>query len=67
MEIRTYDIENDELCDVLNDSPINGLSFASIHQGELDLYVVDGWTENSLKEVKNLSDEFGGYKINVIH
>lgn len=52
--------------DVLNESNIDGLSYACRNHGQLEdvendvilLYVVDGWSDKSEKQVKEICDAF---------
>lgn len=69
-ELIQYDIEKDELLDVLNDNEIQGLSFAAMHQtidetgnirteDKVVLFVVHGWNEASHELVKGICRDFG--------
>ena len=55
-----YDLEMDELDDVLNENNIQGLSHASIERGKVMLYVLsDDWTDSSLELVHEVCRDFG--------
>lgn len=54
-----YDLENDDIIDVLNDSNISGLSFASLVHGKVVLYVVDKWCQSSKDLVDEVCNDFG--------
>lgn len=55
-----YDIENDELVDVLNNADILGLCLAvEEYCGFVRLYIVDSYTHESDAVVEGLCSEFG--------
>ena len=54
-----YDIENDELVDVLNDSGITGLSFAFLESGLIKVFTLPGFTPEAATEVRSACNDFG--------
>jgi len=54
-----FNIENDILVDVLNDSNIPGLSHAAEEKGKIAIHIVDSWTLDSAIKVKSICSEFG--------
>ncbi len=54
-----YDIENDEIVDVLNDSGVTGLSFAFQEMGMIKVFTLPGFTPEAATDVRSVCSDFG--------
>jgi len=54
----SYDVENDDIIDVLNRQGLNGLSHAAMVNNAVTIYITDSWTKDSESRVKEICNDF---------